>query len=188
MEGYIGEIRMFAGMFAPGGWEFCRGQILQIEQNETLFSVIGVSYGGDGRTTFALPDFRGRCGIGAGQGQFLSNRALGEKVGEETVTLTLENMPAHTHKATPQLTGTIRCNNLLSDHESPVGNTLAVFKEDRNAFNTLAPDADMHADTVTVEGSIELSVEGDGVPVSNMQPSLGINYIICTFGSVPSPY
>ncbi len=185
MEGYVGEIRLFAGTFAPKYWEYCQGQTLQIQQFNTLYSIIGITYGGDGRTNFCLPDLRGRCAIGTGQGTGLTNRSLGQKVGAETVMLTPQQMPVHTHTATPQLTGKVRCNDQLSDHESPVGNTLAVFKEDRNAFNTQAPDADMHADTVSVEGTITLSNTGGGETHQNIQPSLGLNYIICVNGLFP---
>lgn len=185
MEGYIGEIRMFAGNFPPKNWAYCQGQLLPIAPYQSLYSIIGTFYGGDGRTTFALPDLRGRTAIGAGHGNGLTDRPLGVKVGTETVTLSPQQMPAHTHTATPQLTGKIRCNNQLSDHESPVGNTLAIFKEDRNAYNTQAPDADMYDNTIAVEGSVTLSPAGGNQAHPNMQPSLGLNYIICLNGLYP---
>lgn len=186
MEGYIGEIRMFAGNFPPKDWAYCQGQLLAIASYQSLYSILGTVYGGDGRTTFALPDLRGRAAIGAGHGNGLADRPLGVKVGTETVTLTAQQMPSHTHTATPQLTGKIRCNDQLSDHESPVGNTLAIFKENRNAYNTLAPDADMHDNTIAVEGSVTMSNAGGSQSHPNMQPSLGLNYIICLIGIYPS--
>src|SRR5580700_840535 len=95
---YVGEIRMFGGNFAPAGWMFCEGQLLAISQNETLFNLIGTTYGGDGQSTFALPDLRGRLPLHQGQGSF-SFYAFGEKSGTEKVTLTTSQMPAHVHAA-----------------------------------------------------------------------------------------
>src|ERR1700730_17276494 len=96
---FIGEIRMFAGNFAPAGWAFCDGSLQAISQNDALFNVIGTTYGGDGQTTFALPDLRGRVPIHMGQGSGLSNRIIGENGGTETVTLTPATLAAHTHPA-----------------------------------------------------------------------------------------
>ena len=97
MEGTIGEIRMFAGTFAPRTWAFCQNQILSIAQNTALFSILGTTYGGNGQTTFALPDFRGRVAVGTGTGPGLSNIQLGQMAGTPTVTPTTNNMPAHNH-------------------------------------------------------------------------------------------
>ena len=94
---FIGEIRMFAGNFAPRGWAFCDGQLLAVSQNDALFSLFGTTYGGDGRTTFGLPDLRGRIPIHAGTGPGLSSRVLGNRGGQEAVTLTPNQLPAHTH-------------------------------------------------------------------------------------------
>ena len=99
MDGYIGTIMMFAGTYAPQNWAFCHGQLLQIAQYQALYSIVGTYYGGDGRTNFALPDLRGRAPIGQGQAPGLSWINLGEKGGSETVTQTVQNMPAHTHAA-----------------------------------------------------------------------------------------
>ena len=96
-EPFVGEIRMFAGNFAPRGWAYCDGQLLAVSQNDALFSLFGTIYGGDGRTTFGLPDLRGRFPIHAGQGPGLSNRRLGSKGGAETVTVTANQLPSHTH-------------------------------------------------------------------------------------------
>src|SRR5690242_20983611 len=103
MEGTIAEIRMFAGNFAPRNWAFCASQILSIAQNTALFSLLGTTYGGNGQTTFALPDFRGRTPVGWGQGPGLSNYDLGQVGGTETSTLTVQTMPAHTHTLTGNL-------------------------------------------------------------------------------------
>jgi len=96
-EPFVGEIRMFAGNFAPRGWAFCDGQLLAVSQNDALFSLLGTIYGGDGRTTFGLPDMRGRTPLHAGQGPGLSNRRLGAKAGAENVTLTVNQLPSHRH-------------------------------------------------------------------------------------------
>src|SRR6478736_5724856 len=94
---FVGEIRLFAGTFAPKGWAFCNGQLMSISQNTALFSLLGTTYGGDGKTTFALPDLQGRLPMHFGQGPGLSNRDLGEKAGSETVALTTSQMPLHGH-------------------------------------------------------------------------------------------
>ena len=96
-EPFVGEVRMFAGNFAPRGWAFCDGQLLAVSQNDALFSLLGTIYGGDGRTTFGLPDMRGRVAIHAGSGPGLSPRRLGAKAGSEKETLTVNQMPSHTH-------------------------------------------------------------------------------------------
>ena len=185
MDGYLGEIRIFAGTFEPREWKFCNGQLLNISDFQGLFSILGNTYGGDGRTTFGLPDFRDRCVIGAGQGTGLTNHNRGDKVGTEYVQLTADQMPAHNHPTTTAMTGKIRCNDQLSDHASPVGNTLSVFKENRNAFNTQAADSDMHQGTVDIQGSVEISSTGGNQAHYNRQPSLGISYIICINGQFP---
>src|SRR5689334_16805129 len=97
---YVGEIRLFAGNFAPNGWMFCEGQLLPISENDVLFQLLGTTYGGDGQETFALPDLRGRLPLHQGTGSGLSNRILGENGGAETVTLTTQQIPIHNHPAT----------------------------------------------------------------------------------------
>ena len=101
-EPFVGEIRMFAGNFAPRNWAFCDGQLLSISQNDALFSLFGTIYGGDGRTTFGLPDLRGRTAVHPGTGPGLSNRRWGEKGGTETTTMTINQMPVHHHVITYQ--------------------------------------------------------------------------------------
>ena len=116
MDGYIAEIKLFAGNFAPRNWAFCNGQILQIAENQSLYSLIGITYGGDGRVTFALPDLRGRVPISAGQGPGLSNYALGQAGGEERHTLNTNEMPGHTHQA--------NCKNSMGTQANPGGERL----------------------------------------------------------------
>ena len=118
-EAFIGEIRMFAGNFPPRGWQFCQGQLLSIAQNTALFSILGTTYGGNGQTTFALPDLRGRYPMQPGQGPGLSPRTLGEQGGSETVTLISNQMPAHTHSHT--------ASGAQGDQVTPEGNFNAVL-------------------------------------------------------------
>ena len=123
MEPTLAEIRMFAGNFAPRGWALCEGQLLPISDNQALFSLLGTIYGGDGRTTFALPDFRGRCPISPGNGPGLPGYNVGQKVGAATTSLTVSNLPPHTHAATT----TAQANALPSQGDSavPAGRTWA---------------------------------------------------------------
>src|SRR5687767_11791868 len=116
-EGFIGEIRLFAGNFAPRGWALCNGQLLSIAQNTALFSLLGTTYGGNGQTTFALPDLRGRVPLHPGQGPGLAERFLGETAGEEAHTLLAGEMPAHSHQ--------MNSTNNIATATSPAGNALA---------------------------------------------------------------
>ncbi len=173
MEGTIAEIRMFAGNFAPRTWAFCQGQILSIAQNTALFSLLGTTYGGNGQTTFALPDLRGRVPVGTGQGPGLSNITLGEVAGEENHTLILTEMPQHNHAATAPAAAT-------SDTETPASNKapgpVSLGAGVSNAFGT--------ASTNLARPTI--GVAGGSQPHNNMQPYLGMNYIICLQGIFPS--
>ena len=170
-ECMLAEIKLFAGNFAPKNYALAQGQILSIAQNQALFALLGTTFGGDGQTTFALPDLRGRYPIGTGQGPGLSNRDLGEKGGEENVTLTTSQMPAHDH--------VLNGSNTLADHARPLGRTLGkVSPPTTFAYATAVPDAPM------TTGSIGTS--GGNLPHDNMSPYLGINYIICIQGIFPS--
>lgn len=169
-ETILGEIRMFAGNFAPTGWAFCQGQLLPIAQNTALFSLLGTTYGGDGRTTFALPDLRGRVPVGFGQGPSLSNRVIGEKFGTETVTLTTAQMPAHSHTVNAVTT---EGNQNLPTNSLPA-NTKALDKEysDANANTTMK--------------ATMVNPTGGNQPFGVTQPSLGVNFIIALQGIYPS--
>jgi microcystin-dependent protein len=173
MEGYIAEIRMFGGNFAPRGWALCQGQILSIAQNTALFSLLGTTYGGNGQTTFALPDLRGRVAVGTGQGPGLPSVNLGEMSGEPTHTLIITEMPAHNHAA--QMQG----NSNPGDTSSPAGATPATSTARDNLYINAAPNAPMAANTVTV------GIAGGSQPHNNMQPYTGLNYIICMEGIYP---
>ena len=178
-EPFIGQIIIFAGNFAPRGWALCDGQLLPISQNTALFSLLGTTYGGDGRTTFALPDLRGRVPLHAGGGPGLTNYRQGQKGGVEQVTLNTSNLPAHTHAATT----TTRAQSDYGDSASP-NNT--VWAQDGAAgaqpYSTRAPNSNMHSDAV------EVSVQntGGGQAHENRQPYLAINYIIALTGIYPS--
>lgn len=168
-DGFIGEVKMFAGNFPPKSWAFCDGQLLSIAQNTALFSIIGVTYGGDGVTTFALPDLRGRVPMGVGNGPGLTARTQGQKVGSETNTLTTQNLPSHSHE--------IHANNQSGTLSDPERNVLA----HTNTFDTEYTDA---APNVTMSPSM-VGNTGESAPVNNMQPSLAIRYIICLYGLYP---
>jgi microcystin-dependent protein len=170
-EPFVGEIRMFAGNFAPRGWSFCDGQLLAVSQNDALFSLLGTIYGGDGRTTFGLPDLRGRIPIHQGQGPGLSPRKLGSKAGSEKETLTTSQMPSHSH--TPQGSNNQATSTTLS------GNVLAKVEA----------DAAMYVPTkATPQNLINGIVANTGGSRShtNLMPTLCIHYIIALVGIYPS--
>lgn len=169
-EPFVGEIRMFAGNFAPRGWAFTDGQLLAVSQNDALFSLYGTTYGGDGRTTFGLPDLRGRIPLHQGQGPGLSPRRLGSKSGAEQVQLTVNQIPSHTH----DLIATTELATSTSAH----GNLLA----DETADLTLYDQQDQTADLApTSVGS-----SGGSQPHTNLMPTLCINFIAALFGIYPS--
>lgn len=175
MEGYIAEIRMFAGNFAPRNWAFCAGQIMPIAQNTALFSLLGTTYGGNGQTTFALPDLRGRVPVGTGQGPGLANVSLGEMAGSPTITLNVAQIPAHTHAMTASADGPTL--------NTASGNSLA--SQSRANGGTM-PNAYASGATSPVAMASQTSASGGGQPVGIMQPYLGMNYVICLFGIFPS--
>lgn len=167
-EPFVGEIRMFAGNFAPRGWAFCDGQLLAVSQNDALFSLLGTIYGGDGRTTFGLPDLRGRVPIHAGQGPGLSSRRLGAKAGAENVTLTVNQLPSHSHA--------FRGSSNLATGTSPQNSVLG-----RSSGSLYARDpfvANMSSQSITHVGGSRSH--------TNLQPFLCINFIIALVGIYPS--
>jgi microcystin-dependent protein len=169
---YVGEIRMFAGFFNPQGWLFCNGQLLPIAENETLFQLIGTTYGGDGESNFALPDLRSRIPIHFGASTTGITYPLAQMAGTETVTLTVQQIPVHTHPLTASKDAGSQSNagNQVLAAQSPV----SIFRP-----NPIAPNQPMNASSVTPVGGSQ--------PHENMQPFLGINYIISLFGIFPSP-
>ncbi|CAM1346404.1 phage tail protein [Tenacibaculum crassostreae] len=189
---FLGEIRMFGGNFAPRGWAFCDGQLLSINQNQALFSIIGCQYGGDCRTTFALPDFRGRVAISAGQGPGLQNYPQAAKGGAELRTLTITQMPSHNH--TLSLTGLagavdipVNTNSGDEDESNPGAGVLANNGGDRFASEA-TPNAKYGGQTlpVTVTGNGTTLNNGGNQSFDNRQPYTVVRYIICLQGIYPS--
>jgi microcystin-dependent protein len=162
---YVGEIRMFAGNFAPAGWMFCEGQLLPISENEVLFQLIGTTYGGDGQSTFALPDLRGRIPIHQGNGL-----TLAEAGGAEEIALTVNQIPAHGHP----LLGTTS----LSNNSGPSNNLLAQSNT-FDPYQTTAGGAAMAPQSIGPVGGSQ--------PHTNFQPYLCVSFIISLFGIFPSP-
>jgi microcystin-dependent protein len=160
---YVGEIRMFAGNFAPAGWMFCEGQLLPISENETLFQLIGTTYGGDGQSTFALPDLRGRLPIHQGNGFILA-----ETGGAEEITLTVNQIPSHTHPL-------LGSGNTASD-TNPANGLLGVLTVD--AYVASNPNINMSPQAIGPVGGSQ--------PHTNFQPYLCIDFIISLFGIFPS--
>lgn len=180
MEGTLAEIRMFAGNFAPRGWQFCNGQLLSISQWTAVFALVGTTYGGDGQVTFGLPDLRGRVPVGTGTGPGLPEVFLGEMSGQNTTTLLAAQMPAHTH--TVSASASRACKSGAGNSDSPVGNIPASSASDEiyaapgGSNGTMAP--------ISFTGTT--SVVGGSQPFSVMQPYLGMNYIVCVEGIFPS--
>jgi microcystin-dependent protein len=169
---FLAEIRAFAGNFAPSGWALCNGQLMPISQNTALFSLLGVTYGGDGRVTFALPNLTGSAPMQQGQGPGLSGRALGEQGGSQTVTLLGSEMAAHTH--TPMAVAA------TGDSGSPVGRTWAQAtygKGATRAYSTAAPDVVMNPQSSLPAGG--------GQAHNNMPPYLCLTFIIALQGIFP---
>jgi microcystin-dependent protein len=162
---YVGEIRMFAGNFAPAGWMFCEGQLLPISENETLFQLIGTTYGGDGESTFALPDLRGRIPLHQGNGVILA-----ETGGAEEITLTVQQIPAHSHPVLATMT--------VANDATPAANIpaqTATF----DGYQSSPPTAQMAAQSISPVGGSQ--------PHTNFQPYQCVNFIISLFGIFPSP-
>ena len=162
---YVGEIRMFGGNFAPAGWMFCEGQILPISENETLFNLIGTTYGGDGQQTFALPDLRGRVPVHQGSGYL-----IGQTGGVETVTLSTQQIPLHSH---PQL-----ANSQPATQNSPAGNVLA---------SSATTDVYVPGASLVALAASAVAPAGGSQPHPNMQPYAVVSFIISLFGIFPSP-
>lgn len=174
---YVGEIRMFAGSFAPVGWELCQGQLLSISENEVLFILIGTTYGGDGQSTFALPDLRGRIPLHQGSGPGLSNRVIGQVAGLESVTLTIGQTPSHSHviTATPQAVSSV------GNSLTPTGNYWSKSGGESGYGDTA--NVQMAAGLLSTP---TLGVAGGSQPHNNMPPYLAVNFIISLFGIFPT--
>lgn len=184
-EPFIGQIQPYGFNFAPRGWALCDGQLLPISSNTALFSLLGTIYGGDGRTTFALPDLRGRTPIHQGNGPGLSTRKIGSRGGEEWVTLNQAQMPAHDHTGQATLSGKVKCNSGAGNADTPVGNALATISR-TNQYSNAGANADMGDGTVDAHGNLTTTTAGGSMPHDNMQPYLTINYCIALVGLFPS--
>lgn len=169
-EPFIGQIMIFGGNFPPKGWAFCDGSLMAISQNTALFSILGTMYGGDGRTTFALPDLRGRVPIGMGSGPGLSSYTEGQMGGQETHTLLTTEMPAHTHAV-----AVAASNEANTPQNRPGGNVLGAA----NIY-------DLPASADAALGGVSCGPAGGGQPHENRQPYLAMNYIIALAGIFPS--
>ena len=188
---FMAQIMMFGGDFAPRSWAFCDGQLLSINQYQALFSLLGTIYGGDGRTTFALPDLRGRVGIHKGTGPGLSGWREGQKGGSETNHITVNQMPPHGHTlATGTIGGevTVGVNEEDPDADSPVGNVLGTTSDGNSTYNNIGAAGNEKLGGVTNNLSLSgnSANNGGGQGVNNIKPSLGINYIIALEGPYPS--
>ena len=169
-EPYLGEIRIFAFNFAPSGWALCNGQILSIQQNTALFSLLGTTFGGNGTNTFALPNFQSRVPIGAGQGTGLSTRSLGEMAGQEAVTLTAAENAPHSHQAL--------CSSSDGNSYDPAGNYWSVDAGGNPEYGLLPVAGSMSPAATSVAGSSH--------PHNNIQPYLTLNFCIALQGIYPS--
>jgi microcystin-dependent protein len=165
---YIGEIRMFGGSFAPAGWAFCAGQLMPISENDTLFTLIGTTYGGDGQETFGIPDLQGRTPVHQGTLQGITYQ-IGEKAGVESVTLSTNQIPIHNHAwvaSSAVGTGSDPTNSVLAQHPTA------------SLYAASAPTTPMNAGSVSPTGGSQ--------PHDNMQPYLVVSYIISLFGIFPT--
>ena len=167
---YYGEIRIFPFNFAPANWAFCNGQLIPISQNTALFSILGTNFGGNGQTTFALPNLQDRAPLHPGQGTGLTQRFVGESSGQSTVTLAQQQIPAHTHQAF--------CNVADGGLTSPVNNAWALTDEILVYKSGAAPDVQMNANALSTAGSSQ--------PHNNMPPFLTLNFCICMNGIFPA--
>ena len=169
MEPFIGEIIMFGGNFAPRGWALCDGQLLSISENSALFSILGTTYGGDGRTTFGLPDLRGRVPVHPGHGPGVDSVSLGQKGGANKHTLTALEIPAHSHTFNP-----------------PCSGDTATLDAPANAFPAEHAEASYATSTDESMGQGTTGNAGGGQSFNIMQPFLGVNFIIALQGTYPS--
>lgn len=179
MTPLIGEIQLFAGNFAPMGWQFCDGKLVSISEYEALFAVIGTTYGGDGAQTFALPNFKQRVPVGMGQNPQGSNYVLGQSGGSDSVTLTVPNLPAHKHTIEAKLKVSSATANNPSPEKNYFGNT--------GTDPEYASTADTAMNTEGIGIVLATNVGGASQPIDNRQSFVSVNFIIAMEGIFPSP-
>ncbi len=208
MDGYLGTIMVFAGNYAPKNWAYCYGQLANIAQNQALYSILGINYGGDGRTTFGIPDLRGRVVVGTGTGPGLTPVPLSYMSGFERVPIAISNLPAHNHDAAATIqgllpvTGAIQAIMNINDSDSDGGETgndkflghstsgdLYANSSNGSTLNTGAITVSTSGMSVNTAGATVIATTantGGSIPLYNMQPFTGLNYIICIDGLYPS--
>jgi len=174
MDPFIGQIQYFGFSFTPRGWAPCNGQLLPVSSNTALFSLLGTTYGGDGRTTFGLPDARGRVLVGQGRGPGLPDFRIGSKGGTTSNTLTVNQLPSHTHSAALHASGT------AGNTGTPAANTVLAGVDRGSNYSSTAPNVTMSPTSVTIGSA------GGGQPVNNLPPYLTVNCQIALVGIFPS--
>ncbi|MCP8898014.1 phage tail protein [Gilvimarinus xylanilyticus] len=185
-EAYIGEIRMFGGNFAIRGWAFCHGQLMAISQNTALFSLIGTTYGGDGRTTFALPDLRGRAPVGFGDGPGLQSVREGQKLGAEQAHLTQQNLPPHTFSTKASVAIPAVTNSRSVENAPSASTYLSSLSVPGNSETGVYAAGEPNTTLAPFDVDINLGTLGGGEAVQTRGPGLGMNFIICLEGIFPS--
>jgi microcystin-dependent protein len=182
MEGMIGEVRIFAGNFAPRTWAFCEGQLIAISQNTALFSILGTIYGGDGRTNFALPDLRGRVPVGPGNGPGLPSYREGQRGGSPTNVLNVTQLPSHNHIGAVKVSSGNATQATATNGASIAtpGTGSGRSFSPTEGFNTASPDVTLNSNSVVTGNT------GGNQSINNMQPFLSVYYIICLQGVFPS--
>ncbi|GAB2476675.1 tail fiber protein [Comamonas humi] len=179
-EPFLGQLMLFGGNFCPRGWANASGQILSIAQNTALFSLLGTTYGGNGQTTFALPDLRGRAPISDGQGPGLSYFDLGQVGGTESTTLTINNMPMHTHQAT--YTATPNASTAPATNATPAAGQVLAQTQNAGAYANATADTTLGGST----GTVTVGVTGGNQPFSIQMPYLSLRWCIALEGVFPS--
>jgi microcystin-dependent protein len=204
MDPTLSEVRLFAGNYEPLSWQFCKGQLMSIAINTALYSLLGTTYGGDGQTSFALPDLQGRVPVGTGAGPGLPAVDLGDVWGAETTVILSSQMPAHTHMLlgagaapiTGTITATMNVNTTAGSGDNPTGSFLgtdgsgsglyAATATSGATLNTSAIQLNTNGLSVNLAGQVQIGISGSSQPINLMQPYLALNYIIAVEGIYPS--
>lgn len=203
MEGYIGTIMICGFKFTPQNWTLCMGQTMGINQNQALFSLIGVTYGGDGRTNFGIPDLRGRVAVGYGQGPGMTNKQPGQQYGQEAFRMAQSQMPMHSHTVTEknpgqtfdiESTAVLYANKTNNDSPTPENAFSAPFKSGPSISNAYATtqDTTMNSNAISVQsaatvnvGNLDIGPTGGNDPIYPAQPTLVLNFAMCLAGTYP---